>query len=304
MTAPPFPTSLASDALIAAQGLTKHYPGVRAVDGISLGVRAGQCFGLLGPNGAGKTTTLELLEGIQTPTAGQVLFQGRALDRDFHEQVGIQFQATALQDFQRVRESLAMFAALYRRHADLDELIQLCHLADIIERDTRKLSGGQRQRLLLAIALINDPLLVFLDEPTTGLDPQARRNFWALVDRVRERGTTILITTHYMEEAERLCDEIAIVDHGRILIQGRPEALIRAHFPTAILRLPNNAWPARVPLPENAERRDTSIELYVDEVPSALEQLEQHGASLIDLRVDRPSLEDLFLKLTGHHLRA
>ncbi len=293
-----------SDHLIAARGLTKHFPGVRAVDGISLGVRAGQCFGLLGPNGAGKTTTLEMLEGIQTPTAGQVLFRGRPLDRDFREQIGIQFQATALQDFQTVRESLAMFAALYRRHTDLDELIQLCHLADILDRDTRKLSGGQRQRLLLAISLVNDPLLVFLDEPTTGLDPQARRNFWALVDRVRERGTTILITTHYMEEAERLCDEIAIVDQGRILIQGRPDMLIREHFPAAILRLPNSAWPPGVPLPEHAERRDTSIEIYVDEVPSVLEQLEQHGASLIDLRVDRPSLEDLFLKLTGHHLRA
>ncbi|MFP4246751.1 MAG: ABC transporter ATP-binding protein [Halochromatium sp.] len=290
--------------LIAAEGLEKHFPGVRAVDGISLGVRAGQCFGLLGPNGAGKTTTLEMLEGIQTPSAGRVLFQGRPLDRAFRERIGIQFQATALQDFQRVRESLAMFAALYQHHADLDELIRLCHLGEILERDTRKLSGGQRQRLLLAIALVNDPALVFLDEPTTGLDPQARRNFWTLIERVRARGTTLLITTHYMEEAERLCDEIAIVDHGRILIQGRPSALIQAHFPAAILRLPSDAWPAAEPLPANAERRDTHIELSVDEVPAALEQLERHGASLIDLRVDRPSLEDLFLKLTGHSLRA
>jgi ABC-2 type transport system ATP-binding protein len=290
--------------LIAADALTKQFPGVRAVNNISFGVKTGQCFGLLGPNGAGKTTTLEMLEGIQSPTSGRVLFRGRPLDREFREQIGIQFQATSLQDFQTVRESLAMFAALYQRHADLDELIQLCHLREILERDTRKLSGGQRQRLLLAIALVNDPTLVFLDEPTTGLDPQARRNFWALIDRVRERGTTILITTHYMEEAERLCDEIAIVDHGRILIQGRPSTLIQKHFPAAILRLPSSAWPSDSPLPANAERRDTSIELYVDEVPDALELLEQHGASLIDLRVDRPSLEDLFLKLTGHSLRA
>lgn len=290
--------------LIAAEGLVKEFPGVRAVDGISFAVRSGQCFGLLGPNGAGKTTTLEMLEGIQVPTSGQVLFRGRIFDREFREQIGIQFQATSLQDFQTVRESLAMFAALYQRHADLDELIQLCHLHEILERDTRKLSGGQRQRLLLAIALVNDPTLVFLDEPTTGLDPQARRNFWALIDRVRERGTSILITTHYMEEAERLCDEIAIVDHGRILVQGHPGTLIRQHFPTAILRLPSSAWPSDQPLPANAERRDTSIEIYVDEVPTALEKLEKQGASLIDLRVDRPSLEDLFLKLTGHSLRA
>lgn len=290
--------------LIAAVGLTKHFPGVCAVDGISFEVWRGQCFGLLGPNGAGKTTTLEILEGIQTPTTGQVLFRGQPLERGYREQIGIQFQATSLQDFQTVRESLTMFAALYRRHADLDELIQLCHLQELLKRDTRKLSGGQRQRLLLAIALINEPTLVFLDEPTTGLDPQARRNFWALIDRVRERGTTILITTHYMEEAERLCDEIAIVDHGRILIQGRPSTLIQEHFPAALLRLPSSAWPRDTPLPDNAERRDTSIEIYVDEVPSALEQLERQGVSLIDLRVDRPSLEDLFLKLTGHHLRA
>lgn len=290
--------------LIAADGLVKQFPGVRAVNNVSFGVKPGQCFGLLGPNGAGKTTTLEMLEGIQSPTAGRVLFRGRPLDRDFREQIGIQFQATSLQDFQTVRESLAMFAALYRRHTDLDELIQLCHLREILERDTRKLSGGQRQRLLLAIALVNEPSLVFLDEPTTGLDPQARRNFWALIDRVRERGTTILITTHYMEEAERLCDEIAIVDQGRILIQGRPSTLIREHFPAAVLRLPSTAWPSDEPLPANAERRDTSIEIYVDEVPTALELLERRGASLIDLRVDRPSLEDLFLKLTGHSLRA
>jgi ABC-2 type transport system ATP-binding protein len=290
--------------LIAAEGLEKQFPGVKAVDGISLGVRPGQCFGLLGPNGAGKTTTLEMLEGIQAPSAGRVLFRGRALDAGFREQVGIQFQATALQDFQRVREALAMFAGLYRHHADLDALIALCHLGEILERDTRKLSGGQRQRLLLAIALVNDPVLVFLDEPTTGLDPQARRNFWALIDRVRERGTSILLTTHYMEEAERLCDEIAIVDQGRILTQGQPQALIRTQFPAAILRLPAGAWPTHAQLPAHAVRRDTIIELLVDDIPPALAQLEHQGVSLAELRIDRPTLEDLFLKLTGHHLRA
>jgi ABC-2 type transport system ATP-binding protein len=245
-----------------------------------------------------------MLEGIQSPTSGRVLFQGQPLDHRFREQIGIQFQATALQDFQRVREALKMFASLYRHRADLDELIALCRLEDILERDTRKLSGGQRQRLLLAIALVNTPILVFLDEPTTGLDPQARRNFWSLIDRVREGGTTIVLTTHYMEEAERLCDEIAIVDNGRILTQGQPQQLIRSHFPSAILRLPVGAWPPAEPLPDHAERRDTTIEFYVDQVPETLELLERKQASLVDLRVDRPSLEDLFLKLTGHHLRA
>lgn len=294
---------MTAPVLLAADDLHQQFPGVKAVDGVSFSVREGQCFGLLGPNGAGKTTTLEMLEGIQTPTAGRILFQGRPLDHRFRERIGIQFQATALQDFQTVRESLAMFAALYERHTDLDELIKLCYLGDVLERDTRQLSGGQRQRLLLAIALINEPTLVFLDEPTTGLDPQARRNFWTLIDRVRERGATILLTTHYMEEAERLCDEIAIVDHGRILVQGKPSTLIQEHFPAAVLRLPATAWPPGAPLPANSEHRDTTLELYVDDVAEALEDLERRGANLNDLRVARPSLEDLFLKLTGHRLR-
>jgi ABC-2 type transport system ATP-binding protein len=289
--------------LIEARTLAKRFPGVTAVDSISFSVRPGQCFGLLGPNGAGKTTTLEMLEGIQTPSAGQVLFRGQPLDQAFRQAIGIQFQATALQDFQTVGESLAMFASLYRETADRDELIRLCNLSEIIDRDTRKLSGGQRQRLLLAIALINDPDLVFLDEPTTGLDPQARRNFWSLIETVRARGKTILLTTYYMEEAERLCDEVAIIDHGRVIAQGRPRALINSHFPPAIVRLPAPAWPQGLPLPDNAERRDTEIELYTDQVPATLEYLEQIGATLTALRVDTPSLEDLFLKLTGHRLR-
>jgi ABC-2 type transport system ATP-binding protein len=289
--------------LIETRNLAKRFPGVTAVDSISFSVRPGQCFGLLGPNGAGKTTTLEMLEGIQTPSAGQVLFRGQPLDQAFRQAIGIQFQATALQDFQTVGESLAMFASLYRETADRDELIRLCNLSEIIDRDTRKLSGGQRQRLLLAIALINDPDLVFLDEPTTGLDPQARRNFWSLIETVRARGKTILLTTHYMEEAERLCDEVAIIDHGRVIAQGRPRALINSHFPPAIVRLPAPAWPQGLPLPDNAERRDTEIELYTDQVPATLEYLEQIGATLTALRVDTPSLEDLFLKLTGHRLR-
>lgn len=291
-------------ALIEARNLVRLYPGgVRAVDGLSFQVAPGECFGLLGPNGAGKTTTLEMLEGIQTPTSGQVLFKGRPLGCDDRESIGIQFQATALQDFQTVAESLAMFASLYRRRADRDELIRLCHLTDILDRDTRKLSGGQRQRLLLAIALVNDPELVFLDEPTTGLDPQSRRNFWGLIEQVRRRGTTVLITTHYMEEAERLCDRIAIVDQGRILVEGRPEALIRDQFPARLIRLPDSAWPADVPLPPEALVRNGEIELPTEEVAPRLDALERIGANLSALRVATPNLEDLFLKLTGHTLR-
>jgi ABC-2 type transport system ATP-binding protein len=244
------------ESLLEAHALVKVFPGVRAVDGISFVVEQGQCFGLLGPNGAGKTTTLEMLEGISTPTSGKVAYEGRELDRAFREDIGIQFQTTALQDLQTVRESLDMFASLYRRTADREELVQMCNLAEILDRDTRKLSGGQRQRLLLAIALINDPSLVFLDEPTTGLDPQSRRNFWGLIETVRQRGKTLVLTTHYMEEAQRLCDEIVIVDRGQIIARGSPKALVTAHFPGAVLRLPENAWPGAEPLPGNCEVRD------------------------------------------------
>ena len=291
--------------LIEACGLVKVFPGgLRAVDGISFSLAPGGCFGLLGPNGAGKTTTLEMLEGIQTPSAGAVRYRGRPLDRAYRQAIGIQFQATALQDFQTVRESLDMFAAFYPRTAPRAELIRLCNLEEILDRDTRKLSGGQRQRLLLAIALVNEPELVFLDEPTTGLDPQARRNFWGLIETVRARGTTVLLTTHYMEEAEHLCDEIAIVDRGRIIAQGAPAELVRAQFPASVIRLPASAWPRERPLPAGVARRQDELEWFAESVPRLLRELEEVGADLSGLRVASPNLEDLFLKLTGHALRA
>ena len=289
--------------LLEARELVKVFPGVRAVDGISFEVEQGQCFGLLGPNGAGKTTTLEMLEGILPPTSGSITCEGRMLDRAFREDIGIQFQTTALQDFQTVRESLDMFASLYRRTADREELVRMCNLAEILDRDTRKLSGGQRQRLLLAIALVNDPRLVFLDEPTTGLDPQSRRNFWGLIETVRQRGKTLVLTTHYMEEAQRLCDEIVIVDRGHIIARGSPRALVSGHFPAAVLRLPVNAWPGDEPLPGNGEVRDGYLEIFTDNVPPLLEHLERAGANLNELKVEVPNLEDVFLKLTGHTLR-
>ncbi len=292
------------EPLIEARDLVRLYPGVRAVDGISFGVEVGKCFGLLGPNGAGKTTTLEMLEGIGRPTSGEVLYCGEPLGPAYREAIGIQFQATALQDFQTVGESLTMFASLYRRTADREELIRMCNLGELLDRDTRRLSGGQRQRLLLAIALVNDPALVYLDEPTTGLDPQARRNFWGLIETVRRRGKTVVLTTHYMEEAERLCDEIAIVDHGRIVARGSPKALVGEHFPAVVVRLPQSAWPSAAPLPADAEVREGEIELFADSVTAALAQLERAGAELTDLRVGTPTLEDLFLRLTGHALRS
>ncbi len=290
--------------LLEAVDLVKVFPGVRAVDGISFEVQRGRCFGLLGPNGAGKTTTMEMLEGISMPRSGRVLYEGRRLDRDFREQIGIQFQSTALQDYQTVRESLQLFTRLYRNSADIDELIELCNLSEILDRDTRKLSGGQRQRLLLAIALVNDPKLVFLDEPTTGLDPQARRNFWGLIETVLQRGKTVVLTTHYMEEAQRLCDDIVIVDRGRVIARGEPATLVKQHMPALIARLPATAWPADLPMPDNSELRNGFIEVFGEEEHELLLLLESAGANLSDLKIEPPNLEDLFLKLTGHALRS
>lgn len=291
-------------AILEAQGLVKTYPDVRAVDGISFQVEPGSCFGLLGPNGAGKTTTMEMLEGIIQPSEGTVRYQGEAVGERFRREIGIQFQATSLQDFQTVREALAMFAAFYDHHADLAELAALCNLQDFLDRDTRKLSGGQRQRLLLAIALVNDPRLVFLDEPTTGLDPQSRRNFWSLIEGVKQAGKTVLLTTHYMEEAHRLCDRIAIVDQGRIIAQGAPDDLLRQHFPAAVIRLPAAALPDHGQLPQDIELTDGRLEIFTDDVPVAIARLEGLGANLGDLQISAPTLEDLFIKLTGHDLRS
>jgi ABC-2 type transport system ATP-binding protein len=287
--------------LLEVAGLVKDYPGLRAVDGIAFQVPAGSCFGLLGPNGAGKTTTLEILEGITEPDAGHIRFDGRPRDAGYREVIGIQFQSTALQDFQTVGEALDLFASFYARTRPRNELIRLCHLEDLLDRDTRTLSGGQRQRLLLAIALVNDPRLVFLDEPTTGLDPQARRNFWQLIDGIRAAGKTVLLTTHYMEEASVLCDQVAIVDRGRIVEQGAPEDLLARHFPSALIRLPGEA--ASQP-PPGFEHRGKGYVAATDDIHGTLVSLSRSGVPLTDLQVTSPTLEDLFLKLTGHDLRA
>lgn len=290
-------------ALLSVDELYKTFPGVRAVDGISFSVREGQCFGLLGPNGAGKTTTLEILEGITDADRGNILYRGQPRATAYREVIGIQFQHTALQDFQTVREALQLFSSFYTCVYPVDELIDLCNLGDLLARDTRKLSGGQRQRLLLAIALINDPELVFLDEPTTGLDPQSRRNFWHLVEGIRAAGKTVLMTTHYMEEASVLCDEIAVIDHGRIVEQGRPEDLLAQHFPRALVRVPLHAVPDPQLLPDGFDRRGEHAVAATDDIDATLGLLNQQAVALDELHISTPTLDDLFLKLTGHGLR-
>ena len=286
--------------IITATNLVKQYPGVTAVDGIDLAIPKGICFGLLGPNGAGKTTTIEMLEGIQMQTSGTVLYKGEPLGTQYREEVGIQFQHTALQEFLTVRETLELFERLYHRTLPIPEIIELCSLADILERDTRKISGGQRQRLLLALALINDPELIFLDEPTTGLDPQARRNFWDLVKLVKSRNKTIVLTTHYMEEAYALCDEIAIMDKGRIVSRGTPAHLLSEHFGDVILQIPHaDAVNKLADLELSETEAGDMLEIRTNRLHHTLQQLMEHGVNLDRLRIRAWTLEDLFINVTG-----
>ena len=291
--------------ILEVRDLVKQYPGVTALDGISFSVPEGVCFGLLGPNGAGKTTTIEIMEGILTPSSGEVRYRGEPLGSRFREEAGILFQATALQNFLTVRQSLAMFRGLYAHGRDIDELLKLCSLEALAERDNRKLSGGQLQRLLLAIALVNDPAVLFLDEPTTGLDPQARRNFWSLVRAIKAQRKTMILTTHYMEEAEILCDVIAIVDQGRIIAQGTPAALLREHFAAVLLELPRADVPAAArTLPLQMIESEARIEITTDDLDATLRTLLAADVPLRNLRIRPPNLEDLFLELTGRELRA
>jgi ABC-2 type transport system ATP-binding protein len=294
----------AMPAILEVRDLVKDYPGVRAVDGVSFAIREGQCFGLLGPNGAGKTTTVEMMEGVTTPTAGEVLYRGERLGARFRAEAGIQFQKTALQDFLTVRETLVLFTRLYPRRRPVEELIRVCALEPVADRDNRKVSGGQMQRLLLAIALANDPSVLFLDEPTTGLDPQARHSFWDLIRSIKAEGRTVLLTTHYMEEAYFLCDVIAIMDRGRIIAQGPPSRLLQEHFDDVVLELPRADFPAATaafPLPVLVTQ--DRVEISTGDVEGALRVLLDHDVPLRQLRIRPRSLEDLFLELTGRELR-
>ena len=293
-----------SEPILEVRNLFKQYPSVTAVDGVSFSVPAGICFGLLGPNGAGKTTTIEIMEGILTATSGEVRYRGELLGPRFREEAGILFQKTALQDFLTVRQSLALFRGLYDRGLDVEEVIKLCALEKLAARDNRKLSGGQQQRLLLAIGLVNDPAILFLDEPTTGLDPQARRNFWELIQSIKARKKTIILTTHYMDEAELLCDEIAIMDRGRIIAQGRPRQLLQEHFEEVLLELPRQDFPdsARHLALKVIDSSDR-VEIATQDLDSTLRTLIDAQVPLRHLRIRPPNLEDLFLELTGKELR-
>jgi ABC-2 type transport system ATP-binding protein len=290
--------------ILEVRNLVKQYPNVNAVDGVSFAVPEGICFGLLGPNGAGKTTTIEIMEGILQQTSGEVRYRGEILGPRFREEAGILFQKTALQDFLTVRQTLSMFRGLYDHGLDIEEVIRLCALEKLAARDNRKLSGGQQQRLLLAVALVNDPAILFLDEPTTGLDPQARRNFWDLIQSIKARKKTIILTTHYMDEAEILCDDIAIMDRGHIIARGGPRQLLQEHFEEVLLELPRHDFPdeARHLVTKVIESADR-VEIATQDLETTLRALMDARVSLKNLRIRPPNLEDLFLELTGKELR-
>ena len=239
-----------------------------------------------------------------TPTAGEIFYKGAPRKPSFREEVGIQFQSTALLNLLTVRETLETFQSFFTKTATIEELVKLCRLEEFLDQYNDKISGGQRQRFLLALALINRPELLFLDEPSTGLDPQARRNLWDLIQGIKAEGKTIILTTHYMEEAQHLCDEVAIMDYGKIIAQGSPDELIRQYSRGITVVLPRehyapkaNSFPMKV-----LEVKDT-IEIETDDVNQCLEQLISHGVDLTDITVRSPNLETVFLNLTGRKLR-
>ncbi|MEM7208568.1 MAG: ABC transporter ATP-binding protein [Pseudomonadota bacterium] len=295
---------MSETGLIEVKDLKKRFGDVVAVDGVGFSMHAGQCFGLLGPNGAGKTTTIEMMEGIKLPDSGEVLYRGQPLGHDFRAEAGIMFQTTALPEFITVRELLVQFSRFYPHTTAIETLVENYALEEFLDQDSRKLSGGQKQRLLLAVAMINQPRVLFLDEPTTGLDPQSRRNLWEQMRQVKAAGTTILLTTHYMEEAYELCDEIAIMDHGKIIAQGEPDALLKKHFNDVVVQLPSDDVPLECDLESIAAvRRGDAVHIVTGDVNHSIEQLLAMDVPLDHLRIRARDLEDLFLELTGRGLR-
>ena len=288
--------------ILEASGLRKRFGSVQAVDGVSLPIEEGTCLGILGPNGAGKTTTIEMMEGILAPDEGTVTFRGETIGREFKRRVGIQFQTTALPEFITGRETLRLFSAFYPAPRPVEEVVDLFSLADILERDERKLSGDQRQRMLLALAIVPRHNIVFLDEPTAGLDPQARRNFWDLLGRIKSERATVVLTTHYMDEAQALCDEVAIMDRGRILERGSPAKLLARHFKGALVRIPKGCLDG--PVPRSGKMVADHLEIQSENLDGTMRELLAAGINLEGLSIHKPDLEDLFIELTGSSLRA
>jgi len=306
-----------SEIAVECRGLVKRYPGVVAVDGIDLDVRRGECFGMLGPNGAGKTTTIEMIQGLLRPDGGSIRVLGLTWNRDateLRQRLGSTLQETRLPEKLSVTETLVLFRSFYRRGVDVERVLEMVQLGEKRNAWVGKLSGGQRQRLAVACALVCEPDILFLDEPTTGLDPQSRRQLWGVITEFRGRGGTVLLTTHYMEEAERLCDRVAIVDHGRIMSLGRPVDLIAALGASDVVEFTLDSEERIEPdeltgLPgvRDVAGQDGRIRLTVQHVhlavPALIRLVESRSLSLGELVTHHATLEDVFLSLTGRHLR-
>src|SRR3954447_2148445 len=305
-----------SESAIHCRDLRKHYPDVKAVDGVDLIIARGECFGLLGPNGAGKTTTIEILEGLTPADGGDVEVLGMRWNghaRELRERIGISLQETQFTDKLTVIETLTLFRSFYREGHEPDELLRTLSLEEKRNSRVGKLSGGQKQRLAVACALVGQPDILFLDEPTTGLDPQSRLQLWEVVTKFRSGGGTVLLTTHYMDEAERLCDRIAIIDHGKVIALGTPPELISK------LEAPNIVeFTSDPPMQSDdfanlcagyhgcAKRGDSwqlRVESLAEAVPRLLAVVENSGAKLVTLSTHAATLEDLFVALTGRELR-
>lgn len=303
------------NSVIRVSELRKTYGSTLAVDNVSFEVKTGEIFGLIGPNGAGKTTTMECVEGLRTPDRGTVSVVGLDPRRDAHrlqERVGVQLQQAQLQKRIKVWEAVHLWSSLYRKKtADGDQLVEQLGLVEKRNTWFMDLSGGQKQRLFIVLALINDPEVVFLDELTTGLDPQARRAIWELVRGIRKRGKTVFLTTHLMEEAERLCDRVAIIEHGRIIDIDPPEALVQRHCPerTVVLSTDDPTAEERLrAIPRFEAITSTDSRLTIrgsgdDFVTDVIHCLAEYRIKVTDFRTVLPNLEDVFLKLTGHSIR-
>jgi ABC-2 type transport system ATP-binding protein len=307
------------DVVVRCRNLFKTYDGrVQAVRGLDLEVRSGECFGLLGPNGAGKTTTIEILEGLLQPTAGGVEILGRnwgAHQRELRDLLGISLQETRLSEKLTVRETLRLLASFYEHPTSPESVMEQMALTEKADTWVGKLSGGQRQRLAVATAMVGNPRILFLDEPTTGLDPQSRHQVWDIVWQFQKRGGTVLLTTHYMDEAERLCDRLAIIDHGTVIAEGTPLELIKRHCGQNVVEFAvappmdgaaHELWKG-LPGVESVHGEDGLTSLSVREahqtIPALLNAIEQRGSRLVHLSTRQASLEDVFVHLTGRHLR-
>lgn len=300
---------------IRCRSLVKDYGSVRAVDGLEMEVQVGECFGLLGPNGAGKTTTVEILEGLLEPTAGAVEVLGCTWQADaqrLRQRIGISLQETNLPDKLTVEETLRVFRSFYAAGPEVEKLLELVSLTDKRRAWYTKLSGGQKQRLAVACALVGAPDLLFLDEPTTGLDPQSRRQLWGLIEMFKSEGRTVLLTTHYMDEAERLCDRVAIIDKGKVIALGTPRKLIQSLGGTEVIEFAcdgpvEEACVRSLPGVHTVKSRGDRLSLTVEQLhktlPLVLGQVQQTGRTLTALSTHHATLEDVFVSMTGRHLR-